>query len=132
MAKTDRQRRKPAATSRLPEDVRAAIGAIQDKKGSHLVVLDLRPSAGFTDYFVVCSGQNVRQVHAIADAVKEALGRSSVKPSHTEGYDRAEWVLLDYFDFVVHVFSPETRSFYDLERLWGSAERIEFPDDGPS
>jgi ribosome-associated protein len=130
MAKTDRQRKKAAATSRLPEEVRAAIRAVHDKKGSQVVVLDLRPSAGFTDYFVMCSGQNVRQVHAIADAVKETLGRSNVKPSHTEGYDRAEWVLLDYFDFVVHVFSPETRNFYDLERLWGSAERIEIPDEG--
>jgi ribosome-associated protein len=132
MAKSDRSRKKSPAGLRLPEDVRAAIGAIQDKKGTHIVVLDLRPSAGFTDYFVVCSGQNVRQVHAIADSVKQALDRSNIKPSHTEGYDRAEWVLLDYFDFVVHVFSPETRNFYDLERLWGSAERIEIPEEIPS
>ena len=129
MAKTDRQRKKPAATSRLPEEVRAAIRAVQDKKGSQVVVLDLRPSAAFTDYFVMCSGQNVRQVHAIADAVKEALGRSNIKPSHTEGYDRAEWVLMDYFNFIVHVFAPQTREFYSLERLWGDAERIDVTDD---
>jgi ribosome-associated protein len=129
MAKTERQRRKPTGIARLPEQVRVAIRAVHDKKGSQVVVLDLRPSAGFTDYFVLCSGQNVRQVQAIADAIKEALGKTGVKPSHVEGYSRAEWVLVDYFDFIVHVFAPETRAFYDLERLWGSAERIEIPDD---
>ena len=89
------------------------------------MVLDLRKAAGFTDYFVICSGTNARQVRAIADGVMEALAADGVKPAHVEGYDRSEWILLDYFDFIVHVFAPETRVFYGLERLWGNAERIE-------
>jgi ribosome-associated protein len=74
---------------------------------------------------VIGSGANARQVRAIADAVMEALAADGARPAHIEGYDRAEWVLLDYFDFIVHVFAPETRMFYGLERLWGSAERVE-------
>ena len=88
-------------------------------------MLDLRKAGGFTDYFVICSGGNPRQIRAIADGVMEALADEGVKPAHVEGYDRSEWVLLDYFDFIVHVFAPETRLFYGLERLWGNAERIE-------
>ena len=91
------------------------------------MVLDLRKAAGFTDYFVICAGQNARQIRAIADAVMEALGSRGAKPAHVEGYERSEWVLLDYFDFIVHIFAPETRLFYGLERLWGNAERIEVP-----
>ena len=101
------------------------MAAAQDKKASDLVVLDLRKTGGFTDYFVICSGTNPRQIRAIADAVLERLAKDGVKPAHLEGYDRSEWVLLDYFDFVVHVFTPETRMFYGLERLWGNAERLE-------
>jgi ribosome-associated protein len=89
------------------------------------VVLDLRKAAGFTDFFVIASGANARQVRAIADAVLESLAAAGVKPAHVEGYDRSEWILLDYFDFIVHVFAPETRAFYGLERLWGSADRLE-------
>lgn len=109
---------------RLPKDVAAAIAAAQDKKGSELIVLDLRRSSAFTDYFVLCTGQNQRQVKAIADAVEEALKRGKLRPAHVEGYDRAEWVLLDYFTFIVHIFTPATREFYGLERLWGQAVRI--------
>src|SRR5262249_31724286 len=86
-----------------------------------------RKASGFTDYFVICSGANARQVRAIADAVTDALGAGGAKPAHIEGYDRSEWILLDYFDFIVHVFAPETRMFYSLERLWGSAEKIDSP-----
>ena len=71
---------------------------------------------------MICSGQNPRQVKAIADAIEEALRQAGVKPLHIEGYERADWVLLDCFDFIVHVFTPDTREFYSLERLWGSAE----------
>ena len=90
-------------------------------------MLDLRKAAGFTDYFVICSGTNPRQIRAIADGIMEALAADGVKPAHVEGYDRSEWILLDYFDFIVHIFAPETRVFYGLERLWGNAERIEVP-----
>jgi ribosome-associated protein len=112
-------------TPRLPAQVDAAISAASDKQALDLVVLDLRKAAGFTDFFILCSGSNPRQIRAIADGVLTTLAADGVKPAHMEGYDRSEWVLLDYFDFVVHVFAPETRVFYGLERLWGNAERIE-------
>jgi ribosome-associated protein len=121
MAKTEK-RLKP---HRLPKQIDTAVRAADDKQANDLIVLDLRKAAGFTDYFVICSGSNARQVRAIADAVIESLSAVGVKPAHIEGYDRSEWVLLDYFDFIVHVFAPDTRAFYGLERLWGSAERIE-------
>src|SRR4029077_14941192 len=121
MAKTDKRRK----ASQLPSQIDRAIAAAEDKKAVDLVVLDLRKAAGFTDFFVIASGANVRQVRAIADGVMDALAGEGVKPAHVEGYDRSEWILLDYFDFVVHVFAPETRVFYGLERLWGNADRIE-------
>src|SRR5436189_6229464 len=121
MAKADRIKK----TTRLPKQIERAIAAAEDKKALDLVVLDLRKAAGFTDFFLIASGSNPRQVRAIADAVMEALAEQGVKPAHVEGYDRSEWVLLDYFDFIVHVFAPETRTFYGLERLWGSAERVD-------
>ena len=123
MAKTDK-RRSAKPKSRLPKQIEAAIRAADDKKAEALVVLDLRKTAGFTDYFVICSGSNPRQVRAIADAVTEVLTAAGARPTQVEGYDRSEWILLDYFDFVVHIFAPETRMFYGLERLWGNAERI--------
>jgi ribosome-associated protein len=121
MAKTD-TRRKP---QRLPRQVEAAVRAAGEKKAIDLVVLDLREAAGFTDYFVICTGTNPRQVRTIADAVTESLAALGAKPAHVEGYAQSEWILLDYFDFIVHVFAPETRAFYGLERLWGSAQRVE-------
>ena len=84
-------------------------------------------SGAFTDYFLICSGTNPRQIQAISDEVELRLKRAGTYPNNIEGYKQAEWVLIDYFDFIVHVFAPETRVFYGLERLWGNAERIE-PD----
>ena len=124
MAKTKTEKRSSSA-SRLPSQVDRALKAADGKKAVDLVVLDLRKAAGFTDFFVMASGTNTRQVRAIADGVMEALAKQGVKPAHVEGYDRSEWILLDYFDFIVHVFAPETRVFYGLERLWGNADRIE-------
>lgn len=121
MVKAD-ARRTPV---RLPRQVLTAIKAAEDKKAEQFVVLNLRKAAGFTDFFVICSGTNSRQIRAIADAVMAALSADGAKPAHIEGYDRSEWILLDYFDFVVHIFAPETRAFYGLERLWGNAERVE-------
>jgi ribosome-associated protein len=121
MAKTERRRQ----ISRLPAQIEQAIHAAEDKKAVDLAVLDLRKAAGFTDYFVICSGTNPRQIRAIADAVMDTLADDGAKPAHVEGYDRSEWILIDYFDFIVHIFAPETRMFYGLERLWGSAERID-------
>ena len=111
----------------LPEPLPQIIDAMEDKKALDLVVLDLRHGAAFTDYFVVCSGRSTRQVQAIADAVGERLRAVDARPTHVEGYDHAEWVLMDCFDVVVHIFTRNTRELYDLERLWGSATRIEIP-----
>jgi len=123
MARSEKRRK----TARLPDQIAVAIAAAEDKKADGLLVLDLRKAAGSTDYFVICAGQNARQIRAIADGVMDALGSHGAKPAHVEGYERSEWVLLDYFDFIVHIFAPETRLFYGLERLWGNAERIEVP-----
>jgi ribosome-associated protein len=123
MAKTEKRR----TPQRLPKEVTDAVAAAEDKKAVDVALLDLRKAAGFADYFLICSGTNPRQIRAIADGIVEALARAGSKPAHVEGYDRSEWILLDYFDFIVHVFAPETRLFYGLERLWGNAERVELP-----
>ena len=123
MTKTPSRSRK--RTPRPSTELALAVAAAQDKKALDLVVLDLRKAAAFTDYFVICTGGTTRQVQAIADGVQDALGRKGVKPSVVEGQGRGDWVLIDYFDFVVHVFTPTTRGFYGLERLWGDAERVE-------
>jgi ribosome-associated protein len=105
----------------------AAVAAALDKKAEDLVVLDLTQASAFTDFFVICTGTNRRQVQAIADAVEEATAANGLKPALIEGYERGEWVLIDYFDFIVHIFMPSTRLFYNLEKLWGEAKRIEVP-----
>jgi len=128
MAKTQR-RRPTTATRRLTGDIAKAVRAVLDKKALEVVVLDLRHAHAFTDFFLLCSGQNTRQVQAIADAVEEALRAAKVRPAHVEGYKRAEWNLMDIFTFIVHVFTPQTREFYSLERLWGDAERIDVSDE---
>ena len=125
-APVERKRRR---SKRLTGDVAKAVRAALDKKALDVVVLDLRGTPAFTDFFVLCSGLNQRQVKAIADAVEETLRTAKVRPAHVEGYDRAEWVLMDFFTFIVHVFTPQTREFYSLERLWGDAERIEVDDE---
>lgn len=113
---------------KMPKSIQAVIDAAQDKKATGVVVLDLKKAGAFTDYFVICSAANPRQVQAIADSIEGALKGQKQRPSLVEGYARAEWVLLDYFDFVVHVFSKHAREFYALDRLWGSAVRHELPD----
>src|ERR1700724_109169 len=123
MAKTEKRHR----PEHLPRQVEAAVRAADDKQAHDLIVLDLRKAAGFTDYFVIGSGTNPRQIRAIADAVMESLAALGAQPAHGQGHYPAEWILLDYCDFVVHIFAPETRVFYGLERLWGSAERVEIP-----
>ena len=122
---TTPRRRSRAAASGVPAEVTRAVAAAVDKKAIDLVVLDLRKASAFTDFFIIATGATTRQVQAIAEGVREALARSGAKPALVEGLDRAEWVLVDYFDFVVHVFTPATREFYGLERLWGDAERVE-------
>jgi ribosome-associated protein len=106
-------------------EVKAAGRAALEKKASDLVILDLRSATAFTDFFILASGSNPKQLVAIADAVRETLRSHGIRPNHVEGYPRQEWILLDYTDFVVHIFSPRARAFYDLERLWGGATRVE-------
>ena len=112
--------------SELKQQVSAAIQACLEKKAEELSILEMEKGSGaFTDYFVLCSGTNPRQVQAIADEVELRLKKAGLRPTHVEGYTQAEWVLIDYVDFVVHVFSEKARKFYDLERLWKSARRLE-------
>ncbi len=106
--------------------VAIAVKACHDKKAENITVLQLdEQSSGFTDYFIVCSGSNPRQVQAIADEIDKSLSAAGIEPKHTEGYNQAEWLLMDYVDFVVHIFSENARKFYDLERLWKTATRVE-------
>jgi len=113
----------------LRNQVAAAIQACLDKKAEELSILEMEKGSGaFTDYFVLCSGTNPRQVQAIADEVELRLKGAGLRPTHVEGYKQAEWVLIDYVDFVVHVFSEKARKFYDLERLWKTATRLEPSD----
>lgn len=106
------------------ERVREAVAAADDRKAVDLKVLHLTKITDFADYFLICSGTNERQVQAIADAVQEKLRAGRVRPLHVEGYNRAQWVLLDYGDLVVHVFQEEQRRYYALERLWGDAPDV--------
>ncbi|MGA1987177.1 MAG: ribosome silencing factor [Candidatus Sulfotelmatobacter sp.] len=113
----------------LKQQISAAIQACLEKKAEELSILEMEKGSGaFTDYFVLCSGTNPRQVQAIADEVELRLKAANLRPAHVEGYKQAEWVLLDYVDFVVHVFSEKARKFYDLERLWKTAKRLEVGD----
>ncbi len=119
----------------LPQGVRLAVQAAQEKKAAAICVLDLSSASAFTDYFVICTGYSAPQVQAICTEVEEQLykemGRS---PEHREGYRSAEWALLDFGSFVVHVFSEQARRYYDLERLWRSAAKLDIADapDGSS
>src|SRR5205807_3806983 len=111
------------------QQVAQAVRAVESKKGEDLAILEMDRTTGpFTDYFVVCTGTNPRQIQAICDEVQRGLQSMGARPSSIEGYNQAEWVLLDYVDFVVHIFSERARKFYDLERLWKSATRLKAAD----
>ena len=116
-----------AAADSLDQRVLEALHAASEKKAIDPVVLDLRDIASFTDYFVIVSGANERQVQAISDEVYEQLKKSGHAAARVEGYKTAEWILLDYGDFVVHVFEQKARRFYDLERLWRESKRVQLP-----
>jgi ribosome-associated protein len=116
-----------ATTHPLDERIMTALRAASEKKAIDTVVLDLREIASFTDFFVIVSGSNERQVQAISDAVSETLKKNGSPAARVEGYKTAEWILLDYGDFVVHVFDEKARKFYDLERLWRESKRAALP-----
>lgn len=115
------------AQNRRMEDFELAVRAALDRKAMDLAVLDIGKVSTFTEQFVICHGASSRQVQAIADSVQAELRTAGRKPASVEGYRAAEWILLDYGDFVVHVFSPEKRFYYDLERLWRTAPRLPVP-----
>ena len=110
---------------KVPGLLQTAGQAALDKKAADVALLDLRKLSSFTDYFLLASAGNQKQLVAIADAVQEALRREGLRPNHVEGYPRQEWILMDYGPFVVHLFTQRSRAFYDLERLWGGATRTE-------
>jgi ribosome-associated protein len=120
-----RTTKKRSAKKGISAELTAAIAAALDRKAEDMVVLDLTKASAFTDFFVICTATNRRQAQAIADAVKEALAKQGARPALIEGYEKGDWILIDYFDFIVHVFLPSAREFYSLERLWGDAERVE-------
>lgn len=98
---------------------------MEDKKGLDITVLDLSSVSDITDHFIICSGTNRSQIQALSDGVEEALAKKGLHHKGIEGYDSASWILLDYGDFVVHVFDKDSRSMYDLERVWGDAGKVE-------
>jgi ribosome-associated protein len=108
----------------LTLSLQKAVRAAQDRKALDLDILDLKEVSSFTDFFLICSGTSTRHTQAICDGIVEQLKKSGISPAHTEGYPQAEWILLDYLSFVVHVFSHRARQFYDLERLWKNAKRV--------
>jgi len=113
------------ASSESPNgSLRRAVEAAEERKAIDLRVLDLHSISDFTDYFVICSGASQRQVQAIAEAIEEALGKRGVAAHHVEGAQQGRWILLDYGDFVVHVFDPERRDFYRLEDIWSDARDV--------
>ena len=114
----------PASAVETPAQVRIAVGAIQDRKALDLTVLDLSEVSDFTDYFLVSTGGSERQVRAIAEAVDERLRAEGVRPLHIEGQEHGQWVLMDYGDFLVHIFSEPLREYYRLERLWADAPDV--------
>jgi ribosome-associated protein len=112
-------------SAQIRSQVASAVQACEDKKGEDISILEMdKNSSAFTDYFIICSGKNPRQIQAIADEVELRLKREGVPANQVEGYNQADWVLIDYVDFVVHIFSEAARKFYDLERLWKSARRL--------
>ena len=111
----------------LRPEIRVAVEAAQDKHAVDITVLKLAGTGAFVEYFLLCSGQSQPQIKAIGEAIEERLSEQGVRLAHREGKAGAEWMLLDYGDFVVHIFSERARHYYDLERLWRTAERLDFP-----
>ena len=112
----------------LDERIRICVLAADSRQADDVVVLDMTPHSSIADRFVICQGRSDRQVKAIADAVEEQLGKNGEKPRAMEGYQTGSWILIDYVDLVVHIFDPETREFYGLERLWGQADQVAVPE----
>lgn len=110
----------------LPKEVKMAVKTSQDKKAEKIVILDLKGISSFTDFFVIMQGNSKRQNVAIYESVEQELKREKVRPLSVEGKGNAEWILMDYGSFIVHIFSIEAREYYLLEKLWGDAPRLEY------
>ncbi len=107
------------------EALKIAVNAADDKKAQDLVALDISEIASLASYFLLCTGDSSRQMQAIADEVEKRLKASGIRPSHVEGYQNSEWILMDYIDLVVHIFSKSARAYYDLERLWRDGKKLD-------
>ncbi len=107
------------------DSLKIAVNAADDKKAHDMVILDISKIASFADYFLLCTGDSSRQMQAIADEVEKKLKEYGIRPSHVEGYQNSEWILLDYVDLVVHIFSKNARVYYDLERLWRDSKKLD-------
>lgn len=114
----------------LPKGISAIIEAAQSKKATAITILSLAGFGAFAEYFVICSAESARQIEAIGEEIETALREGGVRLPHREGRAGTEWLLLDYGNFVVHVFSEKARAFYDIERLWRAAQRIDIPELG--
>lgn len=114
----------------VDETLALAIRSAREKKADNIVALDLREVTSFADYFLICSGTSTRQVQAISDEILEKLKAAGTRSLHVEGYELAEWILIDYGSLIVHVFVESAREFYNLERLWRDARRMEIDDIG--
>ncbi|MEN6310948.1 MAG: ribosome silencing factor [Acidobacteriota bacterium] len=119
-------KKKPFTKRNLPREIKLAVQACLAKKAEELCVLDLAELSSFTDYFLVMHGNSARQNAAIGDAVEDDLRRAGTRPLSVEGREAGDWVLLDYGFFVVHVFTPQAREHYSLEKLWGDAQRLDY------
>lgn len=111
--------------NRLLDLVKKVAGITEDKKAEDIVILDLRGKSALTDFFILCSVTNTRQARAIAQDIEERLKKIKERPDHIEGYTEGLWILMDYTDFIVHIFTRETREYYDLEHLWGDAPIVD-------
>ena len=109
----------------MTDALKIALNAADAKKASDLVALDISAIATFANFFLICTGDSSRQMQAIADEVEQRLKANGIRPSHVEGYQNAEWILMDYMDLVVHIFSKNARAYYGLERLWRDGKRLD-------
>lgn len=119
------------STETVRPELLSAIEAAQNKKAGAITLLDFTGLGAFTDYFLLCTGYSTPQVEAISDAIEETLKSRGLRPQHREGRSGAEWLLLDYGFFIVHILTERLRLFYDLERLWRMARRIDFGENAP-
>jgi ribosome-associated protein len=109
----------------MMDTLKIAVTAADDKKAHDLVALDISEIASFASYFLICTGDSSRQMQAIADEIESRLKAEDIRPAHVEGYQNAEWILIDCSDLVVHIFSKTARTYYDLERLWRDGKKLD-------